>query len=200
MTCRKAPIADAPEVAGGLLEVRVQPDRPGADDDRDVRHAERDVGDRDLGERPLAAEHLAKKSSRLMPMTISGVTIGSSRSSLRSAPRQRKPIRASAETEQRARATVDAMTAMTATWRVTPSAPRRSLVGEQRRVPVEREAGPVEVPRDGVEAEDDQDDDRQRTGRRRSTSGVGGQPAVPLACASERPPGPQAADRERTCR
>ena len=77
-----------PEVARRLLEVGVQPDRPCPDDDRHVRHAERDMRDRDLGERSLPPNSVPKNSSRLMPMTISGVTIGSRRSTS-IGPRQR---------------------------------------------------------------------------------------------------------------
>ena len=62
VTCRKVLTGRRPEVAGGLLQARVQLDRPGADDDRHVRDAERDVGERDLGDRAvLAAEELGRR-------------------------------------------------------------------------------------------------------------------------------------------
>ena len=77
-----------------------------------------------------------KKSSRLMPMTISGVTIGSSRRTS-IGPRQRCPILASPRPSSVPSAT-DARTATSATWSVTPSAPRISSfwnsVGYQSRV------------------------------------------------------------------
>ena len=69
------------EVAGRLLEVRIQADRPCPDDDRHVRDAERDVRDRRSARTtPGRRTASTKNSSRLMPMTISGVTIGSRRS------------------------------------------------------------------------------------------------------------------------
>ena len=60
-------------------------------------------------------------------MTISGVTIGSSRSTS-IGPRQRRPSRASPSPSSVPSAT-DAKTAIAATWSVTPSAPRISLFG-----------------------------------------------------------------------
>ena len=117
-----------------------------------------------------------KKMSRLMPMMISGVTIGS-RMRTSEAPWPRNRLRARARPSSDPMI-VDTMTATNATWSVRESASSRSLVGEQLRVPVGREPQPHEVPARHVEAEDDQDHDRGEQ-ERVDQDGECRQPRVP---------------------
>ena len=56
-----------PEVARGLLQPRIHPDRPRPDDDRHVRDAERDVGERDLPERAVRPEQLGEEDQQADP-------------------------------------------------------------------------------------------------------------------------------------
>ena len=67
VTKRNAPNADAPEVAGRLLQVRVHAGRAGPDDDRHVRDAERDVRDRQLAERAVRVEQLQEEQQQAQP-------------------------------------------------------------------------------------------------------------------------------------
>ena len=156
---RNAPHADAPRSRAASSSCGSSDDRPRPDDDRHVRDAERDVGDRDLGERPVSAEQLPEEQQQAMPMTISGVTIGSRRSiSIGAAaavlePRQPKP--------QQRPEHAEATTAIAATWSVTHSAPRMSSFGNSVGYQSSVKPGPVEVPPVRVEREDDQDDDGQ---------------------------------------
>ena len=53
-----------PEVARGLLQLRVEVRGARPDDDRHVRDAERDVGDRDLLDRALAVEQLPEEQQQ----------------------------------------------------------------------------------------------------------------------------------------
>ena len=79
---------------------------------------------------PWPPNSCAKNSSSARPITISGVTIGSS-SSVSDVPRARRPIRTSPSPSSVPRMT-DPMTANVATWSVRNSASRRSSLANSR--------------------------------------------------------------------
>ncbi len=79
---------------------------------------------------PLPLNSCPKNSSRLMPMTISGVTIGSS-SSVSLDPRVRRPSRVSPRPSS-VPSTVATITATSATWSVTMRAPMSSSFWNSR--------------------------------------------------------------------
>ena len=117
------------------------PGRPRADDDRHVADAERDVRQGQLENEPRASNSCEEEQQQAdRPMTISGVTIGS-RSSVSVAARPRNRRRASARPSSVPR-TVDTITVTAASRSVTEQRVEERVVGEQVRIPVEREPLP----------------------------------------------------------
>ena len=84
---------------------------------------------------PFAANTSPKNSSRLMPITISGVTIGS-RISVSIAPAPRRCCSRASPSPSSVPSVVVTTTEIAATWIVTQQRVEQLVVLEQRRVPV----------------------------------------------------------------
>ena len=150
------------QVARGLLHPRVERDGAGPHDDRHVARSRTRCGrSRSARIDPLALNSRAKNSSRLIPMTTSGVTIGSRISGVRDAPPPRRTGGAPAPGPAACPRIVVTTTEMSGDLEGDAQRAQQRVVREQLRVPLEREAAPDEVALGVVEAEQDQDDDRR---------------------------------------
>ena len=144
---------------------------------------------------PRLSNRATKNSSSDRPITISGVTIGRSRSvSVDPWPRKRSRARPRPSSEPRM---VDTTTATSPTWTVVPTAAEQIVVGQQLAVPVRGEGVPHERPPRIVEREDDQHDDRGEQ-EREDEHRERGQQRVALAAHRRRPASPAVLIRRRS--